>query len=117
MMDSRMQKKVGAVSPAPALDPTQGSSPSAMAIPARYSKDQRFHCDGHVLRFRHGRAYMLDLLIAAKPAGVDRSQTWAWCANICDTISAIRAKGLDIPRPIGGVYVLHSDVQRIGGAA
>ena len=116
-MDRRMKKKEGAVSPAPALDTLQKPSPSAMAIPAQYSNAHRFHCDGLVMRFRHGRAYMLDLLITAKPAGVDRSQTWAWCANICDTISAIRAKGLDIPRPIGGVYVLHSDVQRIGGAA
>jgi hypothetical protein len=82
-------------------------------LPAQYSKPQSYRVNGKVLRFKGGRARLLDALIAAKSAGVDRSKTWQWCANLGDTISALRVKGLDIPRPIGGVYVLLSNVTRL----
>ncbi len=112
----RLGKKMGAVAPAPALQSSTDISTKLMAIPASYSKENRFTFNGAIIRFRGGRAYLLDLLIIAKPAGVDRSMTWVWCANIADTIKALKAKGVQIGR-VKGTYTLQSNVQRIDGVA
>jgi hypothetical protein len=87
-------------------------------LPLLYRKPICFAVDDQVHAFKGGRAFVLDLLRAKKPAGIDRSATWQAIANIADVIKALRAKGVAIETRRGQTasYALLSDVRRIGGA-
>ena len=84
-----------------------------IALHPEYGKRKAYECEGRTIKFKGGRALSLDLLIAKKPAGIHRSQTWRWCANLGDTISALRARGLLIDCQ-AGTYTLKSEVRRMG---
>jgi hypothetical protein len=112
--------KTGAVGAAPesqsSANDSTGPTTLKYALPDEYRKPIRFNVDGLAVRLTGGRAYLLDLLAMAKPAAIDRSRTWGWCANLGDTVAALRQRGIlivTLPRPQSG-YVLQCDVRRIG---
>jgi hypothetical protein len=121
MMGS-LAKKMGAVGAAPYVSPAtqidKKGTPCTYSLPAQYRKPNRYALGDQVLALQGGRALLLDLLINAKPAGIDRASTLQWLANISDTVGELRARGIAIETRKGlpAHYELISDVRRIGGA-
>jgi hypothetical protein len=110
--------KKGAALTAPCARSGGKEAASIYPLEAKYRKPNRFALRDKPLTLKGGRALVLDLLIAAKPAGIDRSATLQWVANLSDTICALRAHGIMIETRKGQAanYALISDVRRIGGA-
>jgi hypothetical protein len=117
MMGS-LSKDMGAGGAAPNAAALKSSSSTIYPLPPAYRKPIRFLSDGLIIMLGGRRALVLDLLIAAKPAGIDRSSTLQWVANLSDTVCALRVRGIVIETRKGQAanYVLISDVRRIGGA-
>ena len=114
--------KKGAVDAPPhvscATQTDKKGTPCTYPLPARYRKPNRFTLAGKAISLKGGRALLLDLLIDAKPAGIDRAATFQWLANLSDTIGALRARGIIIETRKGlpANYALISNIRRIGGA-
>ncbi len=117
-MMSGAGKKMGAAGTAPGVRTDGDGDGGTYTLPFRYRKPIRFDVEGRAVAFKGGRALILELLIAAKPAGIDRAATWQAIANIADVIKALRAKGVIIETRKGRAasYVLTSDVRQIGSA-
>lgn len=114
-------KRKEAVAPASLNHPKreQGNgTPAVYPLPATYRKRNRFFVDGATLAFTGGRALLLDALIAAKPAGIDRASTLQWIANISDSVGALKEKGVRIATDRGQpcCYRLLSEARRLEGA-
>lgn len=118
MMDSRNEKGAAGTAPTchPKRNPSNGT-PAVYSLPARYRKRNRFIVDGAIVSFAGGRALLLDMLIAAKPAGVDRAKTLQWIANISDSVGALKDKGVRIAtdRRQPCCYRLLSEARRLEG--
>jgi hypothetical protein len=58
---------------------------------------------------------MLNRMIAAQPAGIDRAATLQWIANIADTAKRLKERGVSIATDRGqrACYRLLSDVSRL----
>jgi hypothetical protein len=121
MMRAPSTKK-GAALTAPDVHPAaqidKRGTAAIYPLPVHYRKLNRFVIDERPFAIKGGRALVLDLLIDAKPAGIDRASTLQWVANLSDTICALRARGIAIDTQKGRAanYVLASDVRRNGGA-
>jgi hypothetical protein len=102
----------------PATQIHKKGTPCTYSLPAQYRKPNRYTLGDKILALKGGRALLLDLLINAKPAGIDRASTLQWLANISDTVGALRARGIAIETRKGlpAHYELISDVRRIGAA-
>jgi hypothetical protein len=122
MIQYAAKSEMGAVRAAPnvhiATQIDMRRTSMSYVLPAQYCKPIWYTVDDHSFATKGRRAFLLDLLIAAKPAGIDRTATWQAISNIGDTVKALRAKGLSIDTRRGqpAHYVLISDVCRIGGA-
>jgi hypothetical protein len=113
-----LNEELGAARTAPSVRKSTNGTSTTYVLPAQYCKPIWYLIDDHSFSTKGRRAFLLDLLIAAKPAGIDRAATWHAISNIGDTVKALRAKGLNIETQRGQAahYVLLSDVHRIGGA-
>lgn len=109
-------KKMGAAPTAPYSPLASSSNCAIYPLPEEYNKTIRFNVKGKATPFRGGRALVLDRLIAAKPAGIDRAETLQWVANLSDTVGALREKGIKIDTRKGhaAIYELRSHVTRWG---
>jgi hypothetical protein len=120
--DKEENKKMGAARTAPDATPAafndRKGTPATYPLPPQYRKAIRFNLGGESVALKGGRALVLDLLIAAKSAGIDRASTLQWVANLSDTICALRARAIMIKTRKGHAanYALLSDVRRDGGA-
>lgn len=112
-----LSKKMGAAPTAPDAPVRSTGNSAIYPLPAEYHKPIRFQLDGITFRLKGGRALVLDRLIAAGPAGIDRAATLQWIANLADTIAALRNHGIAIETRRGWAanYALLSSVVRIGG--
>jgi hypothetical protein len=116
-----LHTKKGAARTAPDANPVpqcDKGTASTYSLPSQYRKANRFKIDERPFALKGGRALVMDLLIDAKPAGIDRASTLKWVANLSDTIGALRACGVLLATRKGHAanYVLISDVRRDGGA-
>ena len=115
--------KEGAAPTAPNIRPVMRidgrGTPVVYPLPVQYRKPIRFTLDGRLFALKGGRALVMDLLIAAKPAGIDRASTLQWVANLSDTIGALRARGVLIETRKGHAanYMLISGVRQMEGAS
>lgn len=112
-------KKKGAVGAAPfaqsAASFDRKGTPATYPLPPQYRKPIRYVANGLPVILKGGRALVMDLLIAAKPAGIDRAATLQWVANLSDTICALRSCRIEIETRRGHAanYVLICDVRRM----
>ena len=118
MMD-RLETKTEAVAPASVAPISTIGSPAIYPLPTEYRKPVRFRIGDRVIKLTGGRALVLDRLIAAGPAGIDRAATLQWVANLADTIAALRTAGIAIETRKGQAanYSIACNVEKIGGAA
>lgn len=114
-----LSKKKGAAPTAPDAPITTTGGNAIYPLPSEYRKPIHFRASGITFRLKGGRALVLDRLIAAGPAGIDRAATLQWIANLADTIAALRQRGVAIETRRGRAanYALLSAATRIGGAA
>lgn len=116
MMDQPIKK--GAAATAPIAPLSTSGNRAIYPLPVEYRKQISFWVCGHVIQLTGGRGLVLDRLIEAGPAGIDRAATLQWVANLADTIAALRAAGITITTRKGQAanYVLDCVVLKIGGA-
>lgn len=114
-----IEMEKGAAPTAPVAPLSASGSTGIYPLPVQYRKPIRFWVNSKVIRLTGGRALVLDRLIAAGPAGIDRAATLQWVANLADTIAALRASGIVIETRKGQAanYVLACAAYKLGGAA
>ncbi len=118
-MINRLYKEKGAAPTAPFAPISTIGSPAIYPLPAAFCKPIRFRIGDRIVKLTGGRALVLDRLISAGPAGIDRAATLQWVANLADSIAALRAAGIAIETRKGQPcnYVLQCHVEQIDGAA